>query len=318
MFSFAGLILLFLLQAPSAQAQMYPTRPIRVIVPVGPGGGTDAIARMVAPKLGEKLGQTIVVDNRAGGGGSVGAELAARAVPDGHTLIMVSANYLVQPLMYKVAYDPVRDFAPVSYLEAAPYMLVINRAVPAKSVRDLIAHAKSNPGKLSYGSLGNGSLVHLTGELFKHATGTDLVHVPYKGMGAVLVDVLAGEIHLTFPNVIAAMPHVKAQRLAALAVTGLQRTASAPDLPTMIEAGVPGFEVRQWHGVLAPARTPNAIVQRVSRELVSVIREPGVVARLTSDGAEAVGTTSQEFAAYIRAELDKWAQVIRQAGIRGD
>jgi tripartite-type tricarboxylate transporter receptor subunit TctC len=319
--TYAGLILLPLLSCAhvfAAQPQSYPTRPIRVIVPSGTGGGSDVIARMIAPRLAEKLGQSVVIDNRAGAGGSIGVELAARAAPDGYTLLVVNANYIVQPLLYKVAYDAIRDFAPVSYLDAAPYVAVVARNTGAKTVRDFIGYAKANPGKLSYGSTGKGSLTHLAGELFKHAAGVNLVHVPYRGMGAVLTDILAGEIHLSFPNVIAAMPHVKSQRLVGIAVTSAERSAAAPDLPTMIEAGVPGFEVRQWHGVVGPAKLPQPIVERLMRELVSVMREPGMAARLSADGGEVVGTTPAEFAVYLQRERDKWAQVIREAGVRGE
>ena len=316
--SLSALVLLLLGHSLPALAQSYPNRPVRIIVPSGTGGGSDTITRMMAPKLSERLGQSVVVENRSGAGGTIGIEMAARAAPDGYTLLMVNGNYLVQPLLYKVSYDATRDFAPVSYLDAAPYVMVVARNTNSKSVRELVAFAKANPGKLSFGSTGKGSLTHLTGELFKHMTATNIVHVPYKGMGAVLTDILAGEIHISFPNVLAAISHVKAQRLVGVATTGPERAASAPDLPTMVEAGVPGFEVRQWHGIVVPAKTPQPIIDRLMRDLVAVIRDPSMTARLTADGAEALGTTPAEFAAAMKAERDKWVKVIRDAGIKGE
>jgi tripartite-type tricarboxylate transporter receptor subunit TctC len=312
-----GFILLFVF-AFAAYAQSYPVRPVRIIVPSGTGGGSDVIARMVAPRVSEKLGQSVVVENRAGAGGNIGVELAARAAPDGYTLLIVNANYVVQSLLYKVSYDPIRDFSPISLLDAAPYVMVTSRSTNAKTVKELIAYAKGNPGKLSYGSTGKGSLTHLTGELFNYMAGTRIVHVPYKGMGNVLTDIISGEIHMSFPNVLAGMGHVKAGRLVGLATTGPERSVAAPDLPTMIEAGLPGFEVRQWHGIVVPLKTPNAIVQRLTKELASVMREPALHGRLTLDGAEAIGSTPAELATYIRSERDKWAKVIRDAGIRGE
>jgi len=303
---------------PWVQAQNYPAKPIRLIVPLAPGGGMDTVARGIAIKLNESLGQAVVVDNRGGGGGSIGAELVAHAAPDGYTLLMMSATAVIHPLMYKAQYDPVRDFTPVSQVTTQPYVIVVNPAVPVMSVAELIVYAKSNPGKLNYASAGNGSLIHLASELFKSMTGVQMVHVPYKGIGAAYPDLIGGHIQLIFASIISALPLIQSQRLRALAVTGVQRAKALPDLPTVAEAGVPGFAVTQWYGVQAPAGTPRSIVERLNREIVKTLQLAEVAARLASDGAEAAGGSPQQFAALIRAERERWARVIKQAGIRGD
>jgi tripartite-type tricarboxylate transporter receptor subunit TctC len=301
-----------------AQAQSYPARPVRLIVPLAAGGGMDTVARAVSQKLTDQLGQSFVVDNRGGGGGSIGAELAASAPPDGYTLIMMSATSVIHPLMYKSRYDTSRDFAPVSQVTTQPYVIVVNNALPIKSVGELVAYARANPEKLNYASSGNGSLIHLTGELFKIATGTSMTHIPYKGIGAAYPDIISGNIQLTFASIISALPHVRGQRIRALAVTGSRRAKAAADLPTAAEAGVKGFAVSQWYGILAPARTPLPVVERLHAEIVKALPQPEVGARLAADGAEPVGGTPQEFAAHIREERAKWAKVIKQTGIRGD
>lgn len=301
-----------------AFAQNYPTRPIRLIVPLAPAGGMDTIARGIAQKLTASLGQSVVVDNRSGGGGVIGVELVARSAPDGHTLLMMSATSVIYPLMYKAQYDIVRDFAAISQVTTQPYIIVVNPAVPVKSIAELIAYAKSNPGKLNFASSGNGSLIHLMTELFKSMTGTQMTHVPYRGIGAAYPDLLGGQIQLIFASSISAMQLVHAQRLRALAVTSARRAKALPELPTVIEAGVPGFVVNQWYGLLAAVGTPRAIVERLNREVNKALQFPEVIARFTADGAEAAGGSPQQFAAHIKAERDKWAQVIKQAGIRGE
>jgi tripartite-type tricarboxylate transporter receptor subunit TctC len=298
--------------------QPYPTRPIRLIVPLAAGGGMDTVARGIALKLNESLGQAVVVDNRGGSGGSIGAELVAHAAPDGYTLLMMSATAVIHPLMYKAQYDPMRDFTPVSQVTTQPYVIVVNPAVPVTSVAELIAYAKSNPAKLNYASAGNGSLIHLASELFKSMTGIQMVHVPYKGIGAAYPDLIGGHIQIIFASIISAMPQIQSLRLRALAVTGAQRAKSLPDLPTVAEAGVPGFAVTQWYGVQAPAGTPRPVVERLNREIIKALQLTEVVARLAGDGAEAAGGTPQQFAALIKAEREKWARVIKEAGIRGD
>jgi tripartite-type tricarboxylate transporter receptor subunit TctC len=301
-----------------AAAENYPAKPIRLVVPLAAAGGMDTVARGVGLKLTENLGQTIVVDNRPGAGGSIGAELVAHAAPDGYTLIMVSASAVIHPLMYRARYDAIRDFAPVSQVTTQPYVIVVHPSLPVKSVAELVAFAKSNRGKLNFASAGNGSLIHLTGELFKVATGIEMVHVPYKGIGAAYPDLIAGQVQLTFASIISALPQIKAQRLRPLAVTGPQRAQAAPELPTVAESGVPGFAVTQWYGILAPAGTPRAIIERLNAEIVKVLRQAEVTSRLAGDGAEPVGSSPQQFAAHIKAERDKWARVIKQAGIHAD
>lgn len=313
-----GLLLAVSLSLNLAHAQTYPTKPIRLIVPLAAGGGMDTVARGVGQKLGENLGQTVVVDNRGGGGGAIGAELAAQAAADGHTLIMMSATAVIHQLMYKARYDIMRDFAPVSQVTTQPYVIVVHPSLPVRSVNDLVSYAKSNPGKLNYASSGNGSLIHLTGELFKITTGTQMVHIPYKGIGAAYPDLIAGNIQLTFASIISATPHIRAQRLRAVAVTSAQRAKSAPDVPTVAESGVRGFAVTQWYGILGPARTPRAVVEKLNREIVKVLQQPEVLARLAGDGAEAVGSSPRQFADHIAAERDTWAKVIQQTGIRAD
>lgn len=310
--------LVLLACAAHAGAQNYPTRPIRLIVPLAPSGGMDTIARGIAQKLTESLGQSVVVDNRSGGGGVIGVELVARSAPDGHTLLMMNATGLIYPLMYKAQYDVVRDFHAIAQVTTQPYIIVVNPAVPVKSIAELIAYAKSNPGKLNFASSGNGSLIHLMTELFKSTTGAPMTHVPYRGVGAAYPDLLGGQIQLVFASSISAMQLIHAQRLRALAVTGARRARALPELPTVIEAGVPGFAVNQWYGLLAAAGTPAVIVDRLNRETNQALQAPEVIARFAGDGAEAAGGTPQQFAAHIKAERDKWAKVIKQAGIRGE
>ena len=311
------LILAFALALP-AQAQQYPSRPIRLIVPLAAGGGMDTVARGVALRLTDSLGQTVVVDNRGGGGGSIGAELVAAAAPDGYTLIMMSATSVIHPMMVKARYDTLRDFAPVSQVTTQPYVIVVNSGVPVHSVKELIAYAKANPDKLNYASSGNGSLIHLATELFRITTGTRMVHIPYKGIGAAYPDLIAGNIQLILASIISAQPHVKAQRIRALAVTGAKRAGSSPELPTVAEAGVPGYAVTQWYAVFAPAGTPKAVVDRLHRDIVKVLQLSEVTARMVADGAESVGGTPQQLAAHVKAERDKWTRVIKQTGIKGD
>jgi tripartite-type tricarboxylate transporter receptor subunit TctC len=301
-----------------ALAQSYPTKPIRLIVPLSAGGGMDTTARGMSAPLSERLKQIVVVDNRPGAGGALGAELAAHADPDGYTLLMVSASFVVHPLLYRARYDALRDFTPVTQASRQPYVLIVHPSVPATSVRELTAYAKANPGKLNYASAGNGSLIHLTTELFKVATGIDIVHVPYKGMGATYTDMLAGRIQTAFPSIISVLPHVKAGRLRALGVTSRTRAPALPDTPTLQEAGVAGFEVTQWYGVVAPAKTPRSVVDKLHQEIAVVLQRPEVVQRMASDGSESVGSTSAEFAAHIKSEIRKWGDVIRQTKIRAD
>jgi tripartite-type tricarboxylate transporter receptor subunit TctC len=301
-----------------AQAQQYPTRPIRLIVPLAAGGAMDTIARGVGAKLTDSLGQTIVVDNRGGGGGTIGAELVAAAAPDGYTLIMMSATSVIRPLLYPARYEMFRDFAPISQVSAQPYLLVTHPSIPAKTVQELVAYGKANPGKLNYASAGQGSIIHLATELLRVQTGTRMVHVPYKGMGAAYPDLIAGHTQIALGSIVSAQPHVRSGRLRGIAVTSPERAKSSPELPTVAEAGVPGFAVTQWYGVFAPAKTPRPVIELLHGEIARVLKQPEVTKRFAADGAEAVDSTPKEFAAHIKAESQKWARVIRDAGIKGD
>ena len=306
--------------APHAQAQSgaYPNKPIRMTVSSGAGGGLDFVSRQVATPLTESLGQSVVVDNRAGASGSIAAELAAQAAPDGYTLMMLSASLVVYGVVNKTRYDLFRDFDPVSQVAASPYILTVHPALPAQSVTELIAYAKANPGKLNFASTGPASLAHLSGELFALTTGTKMVHVPYKGVGAALTDMLSGQIQLSFLSGGSVYSQVRSKRLRALAIASTARAKMAPELPTMIEAGVPGFVVTQWHGLMAPHGTPPAIIDRLYKEIVKAVHRPDVVSRLALDGTEGVASSPQEFGVHLRAERDQWAKVAKAAKIRAD
>ncbi|MBI4204036.1 MAG: tripartite tricarboxylate transporter substrate binding protein [Betaproteobacteria bacterium] len=302
----------------TSSGQAYPTKPVRMIVASGAGGGLDFVARLVGPRLGESLGQTIVVDNRAGASGSIAAELAANATPDGYTLMLMSASLVVYGIVNKTRYDLYRDFAPVSQVAAAPYILTVHPGLPVKSVKELIAYAKSNPSKLNYASTGNASLAHLATEFFAITTGTQLVHVPYKGVGAALSDMLSGQIQMSFLSAGSVFSHVRSQRLRALAIATARRAKVAPELPTMIEAGVPGYTVTQWHGLLAPRGAPRSVIERLHREIAEAVRQPEVASRFAIDGTEGIGSSPPEFAAHLKSERDQWARVVKLANIRSN
>jgi len=301
-----------------SKAQTYPTKPIRMIVASGTGGGLDFVARLVGPKLAENVGQSVVVDNRAGASGSIAAELTAQAAPDGYTLILLSASLVVYGAVNKTRYDLFRDFAPVSQVAAGPYILTVPPALPVKSVKELIAYAKASPSKLNYASTGTASLAHLATEWFKIITGIELVHIPYKGVGAAFPDMLSGQVHLSLLSVASVYSHVRSQRLRALAIATPMRAKVAPDLPTMIEAGVPGFVVTQWHGLLAPRGTPKPIIDRLYAEVVKVVQHPEVVSRLSADGTEGVGSSPAQFGSHLKSEHDTWSRVAKQTGLRTD
>ena len=287
-------------------------------MPIAPGGGPDTISRAVGQKLTEQLRQTVVADNRPGASGAIALDLARLAAPDGYTIVTISASQVIRPLVYPVPYDISRDFVPVSQLSAQSYVLMANNALPVRSVKELVAHAKTHPGKLNYASVGQGSQIHLMTELFRSLAGIDVTHVPYKGIGAAYPDLMAGTIHFVFGGILTALPHVKAGRLRALAVSGARRMSALPDLPTVREAGVPGFAVSQWYAVLAPSKTPRAIVDRLNREINKALRDPEVSRRVAAEGSETAGSTPQQLAAHIQSERAKWAQVIKQAGIKGE
>ena len=297
----------------------YPNRPIRWIVPFPPGGAADLVSRALAQKLTERLGQQLVIDNRAGAAGNVGTELAARAAPDGYTVVIVPATFTTNPaLSSKLAYDPQKSFTPVSLVSSSALVLVVHPALPVTSIKSLVALAKQRPGQLNYASSGVGASAHLAAELFKSATGTSLVHVPYKGQPPAMIDLISGQVQVMFPNIPVSLPHIKAGRLRALGVTTATRTSLFPDLPTIAESGIPGFEVNQWSGLLAPAGTPPAYVQKLYEVVSMALKEPDVKAGLTAQGFEPVGSTPAEFGAYIKSEITKWTAVIRKARITAD
>jgi len=300
-----------------AHAETYPARPIRMLVAFPPGGGTDIVARMIAPPLGEALGQNVVVENHGGASGTIGTELAAHAAPDGYTLLMgnVAPNAINAGLFPRLPYDAVADFAPVSLVATTPNILVVHPSVPARSVGELIALARRSPGKLNFASAGSGTSSHLAGELFHAMAHVDIVHVPYKGAGPAMLDVLSGQVQVYFATLPAALPHVRSGQLVALAVTGAQRSAALPDLPSVAES-LPGYEASTWYGLLAPARTPQANVARLHRALVASLATPELRERLVAQGFEPIGSSPQEFAATIRSDVAKWGKVIRDAGIR--
>jgi tripartite-type tricarboxylate transporter receptor subunit TctC len=303
----------------AADAQDYPTRPVRLIVPAAPGGGTDISARMIAPKLSEYLGRPVVVENRAGGGTNIGVEFVARAAPDGYTLLMGISSLTINPhTQTKVPYDPVGDFAPVSQVVVVPLILVSHPSLPARSVKELIAFARTRPGQLNYGTGAVGSNPHLAMELFLSRTGLKIVHVPYKGQGPALVDLVAGHLHLMMANVLSALPQVRNGRIRAHGVTSLKRATVAADVPTIAEAGVPDYEVVQWFGILAPANTPRDIIAKLHAGTVRAVQDPAIKEHFISDGGETIGNTPEEFAAVIRADLKKWGKVVKDVGIKPD
>ncbi len=304
----------------SAFAQStYPTKPIRLINPFPPGGGATIMGRVIAQELTERLGQSVVFDNRGGAGGIIGMEIAARSAPDGYTLTMATASTVtIHPLLSKVPFDPVKDFAPVSHVSNVPLLLVVHPSVAAKSTKEFIALLKAQPGKLNFASSGKGTISHLAGELFKFNTGVNMVHVPYRGGGPALVDVLGGQVQINFANILSSLPHVKGGRLRGLAVTSAKRSSAITELPTVTESGLPGYEVVQWNGVLAPARVPAAIVARLNSEIERMLALPEMKSRLAADGADAAGGPPEKFAAFICSDIDKWTKVIKAANVQVD
>lgn len=302
----------------AAAEPAYPIKPIRIIVPFAAGGSTDILIRTVGQKLTDQLKQTLVIDNRGGAGGIIGAELAAKSPADGYTIMVTTSGVIVvNPSLYrKLTYDPVKDFAPISIIASLPNMLVVHPSLPVKTVKDLIALGKVKPGQLTYASGGNGTSNHLAGELLKYQTGVQITHVPYKGGGPAVLATMTGEVTMLFATMPSAIPHVKTGRLKALAVTSRKRSSAAPQLPTMIEAGVKDFEVAIWIGALAPKDTPGNTVQRLHKEISTALQSTEVAARLRADGYELVGSDPREMAETIRTESAMWAQVIKAAGIR--
>lgn len=301
-----------------AFAANYPVKAVRMIVPFPPGGPNDILGRVVAQKLSEQLGQQVVIDNRGGAGGIIGAELAARAVADGYTLLFGgTASLAINPGLHrKLPYAPLRDFAAVSLVGTAPSLLTVHPALPVKNVKDLIDLAKARPGQLNFVSAGIGTPPHLAGELFKNMTGVDMVHVPYKGGGPALTDLLAGQVGIYFSGISSVLPYVREGRLRGLAVTSAKRTAVMPDTPTIAESGLPGYEVGNWYAIVAPAATPGTVVTQLNREIVRALTVPAVKKRFLELAADPIGSTPGELAAYNRSEIAKWANVIKSAGIK--
>lgn len=303
----------------AAHAQTYPGKPVRMIVPFPPGSGVDIVSRIVAPGLGTALGQQVVVDNRPGAGGIVGAELAAKAPADGYTIFMATAGTLtVAPQLTKVSYDVARDFVPVSLVASVPSMLVVHPTMPVTTVKALVALAKAKPGTINYASTGNGTLPHLAAELLKKEARIDIVHVPYKGSGPAMTDLVGGHVDIFFGNMLSVTPLVKSGKLRAIAVTSLERSPAAPDVPTVVEAGFPGFEAGTWFGLLVPAGTPADIVTRLNADIVKTLRQPDVRQRLAEQGGSPIGNAPEAFARYIRSESDKWRRVLAGSGVRAE
>ena len=314
----AALAAALTIAVPGAHGQTsgWPNKPIRVTVASGAGGGLDLVARLVAVPMSEALGQNLVVDNRAGASGSIAAEVSAQAAPDGYTLMVLSASLVVYGVANKTRYDLLKDFDAVSQIAASPYLLTIHPGLPVNSVKELVAYAKANPNKLNYASTSPASLAHLSGELFAMKTGTQLVHIPYKGVGAGLPDMLSGRTQMSFLSGGSVSAQIRTQKLKALAVASPTRSKLTPDLPTMIESGVPEFVVTQWHGMVAPRGTPRAIVERLHAEVAKAVARPDVASRLALDGTEPVASSPKEYAAFLRSETDQWSKVVKSAKIQ--
>lgn len=311
-----GVILYAFWWTAEAAAQAYPSRPIRMVVAFAPGGAPDAFARIIGQKLTEQMGQPVIVDNRPGATGNIGAELVAKAAPDGHTLINATLSLAMSPAFHRtLPFDPVASFAPVTLLASVPLVLVAHPGLPAKSVSELVAHAKAHPGKLNYASVGSGSPQHVSAELLQTIAGVKLVHVPYKSGGAMATAVLQGETQLGLPAIAPALPHVKAGRLRALAVTAPKRSPAMPDTPTFAEGGLPGMEADNWNAILAPAKTPASVIARLNAEITQAARLPDVAEQFVRQGAEVSVGTPAALAALIKAEIAKWTKVVRAAGI---
>ena len=306
--------------AGSAFAQQYPSKPLRLVVPQPPGGGNDTIARMISLKLAAAQKQQVAVDNRAGAGGLIGADIAAHSPADGYTLLLgnVATLAIIPNVQKKVPYDALKDFAPISLVASAPLLVVVHPSLPVTTVKQLVALAKAKPGQLNYASNGVGSSTHLATEMFKLMTRTDLVHVPYKGLGPATTDLLSGQVQLMFSSAVAMMPHAQAGRLRAIAMTGAKRSAAIPDIPTVAEAGVPDYESGSWYGILAPAGTPREIIELLNREIVAAVRSPDITDRLVAEAVIPVGSTPADFAAYIQKEYTRIGNVIRSSGAKFD
>ena len=304
--------------AASAFADDYPSKPVRLIIPFPPGGSNDVVGRLVAQQLSVKLGQQVYVDNRAGAGGTIGTENCATATPDGYTICVISIAHAVNPALYTLKYDPIKSFTPIAILASGPNVLVVNPDLPVHSVKDLLAAAKEKPGQLQYASAGIGSFQHLGGELFKLTAGVNLLHVPFKGGGPAMIDVIGGHTKVMFSSLVQTTPHIRSGKLRALGTGGLTRNPVLPDVPAIAEAGVPGYEAVNWWGVVAPAGTPAAIVEKLHKEITAVQESDEVKKHFASEGAQVVQMSSPEFAAFIEKEMKKWERVVKEGGIKAE
>lgn len=317
MASFASAVLLLSLTA-TAVAQPYPNKPIRFMVGFPPGGTNDIVARALAQKLTENMGQSLVVENRGGANTAIATELMARAAPDGYIILLNAPGHATNPALMKLSFDPVRDFAFISLVAESQNLVAAHPSFPPQGVQELIAFSRKRPGEINYASSGTGTTVHLSAELFQYMAGVKWVHIPYKGGGPAVIELIAGHTSLMFGNVPTVIQHARSGKLRPLAVTGARRSSAAPDIPTVAESGLPGFEVTNWYGVSAPARTPRAIVEQLHGEIVRALNSPDLRERLISQGADPVGNTPEQYTAYIRNEIAKWAKVIQAAGIKGE
>ncbi len=301
-----------------AASQAYPAKPVRIVVPFAPGGGSDFTARLMAAKLTERLGTAFVVENRPGAGGNLGAESVVRAPGDGYTLLLISGSYTVNPSVYKLSFDPIADITPIIRLSGGPYVVAVHPSVPVKTLAELVALAKKEPGKLAFGSSGSGSVMHVSTEFFLDSAGIKVLHIPYKGTGPALQDTIGGQVQLIFGAVPTTLPHVRAGRLRALAVTTAKRIAAAPELPTIAESGYPDYEVTNWHGLVGPKGLPREVVERLNREINELVRGEDMKKTLAADGLEPAGGSPAEFAEVLKREAARWAKVVQQAGIKID
>ena len=306
------------LAAGTSFSQTYPAKPVRIVAPFAPGGGTDFIARLVAQKLTERLGQQVIVENKPGAGGNLGAEFAVKSAPDGYTLLLIAGSYTVNPSIYKLSFDPVNDISPIVQLSQGPFVVAVHPSVPAKTLQELIDYARKEPDKLSYASAGSGSITHLASELFLDMAKIKMVHVPYKGTGPALNDTIAGNTQLIFGSVATSLQFIKSGRLRGLAVTTPQRIAAAPELPTVTEAGVPGYQVVLWHGLVGPKGLPAAVVERLNRAANDALKSKDVEDLLAADGVAPAGGSPEQFRALIKADIARWSGVVKQANLKAD
>jgi tripartite-type tricarboxylate transporter receptor subunit TctC len=313
-----ALLVLAAATAGTSFAQTYPSKPVRIIAPFAPGGGTDFIARLIAQKLTERIGQQVIVENKPGAGGNLGAEFAVKSPPDGYTLLLIAGSYTVNPSLYRLSFDPVNDISPIVQLSQGPFVVAVHPSVPAKTLKELIDYARREPDKLSYASAGSGSITHLASELFMQMANIRVVHVPYKGTGPALNDTIAGNTQLIFGSVATTLQFIKSGRLRGLAVTTPQRIPAAPDLPTVAEAGVPGYEVVLWHGLVGPKGLPSAVVERINQAANDALKSKDVADLLATDGVAPAGGAPETFRALIKADIERWSKVVRQANIKID